>query len=67
MVASKIKMTSVSRGGFRVNFRNDDEENEREYPRVSVSSNRLYKNTNESTTFDANSETESSETRIAFS
>ena len=64
--ASKIKMTSVSRGGFRVNFRNDDEENEREYPRVSVSSNRLYKNTNESTTFDANSETESSETRIAF-
>jgi len=64
--SSTRERTFRENGGIRVNFRTEDEENEREYPRASVSSNRFYKNTNESTTFDANSETESSETRIAF-
>ena len=62
--ASKTKSTSTA--AIRVKFRNDDENNERRYPRASVSSNRLYTNTNESTTFNANSESESTETRIAF-
>jgi len=61
---SKIDTTSK----ISIEFKNeDDSDHERFlYPRCSVSSHRMMKNTKESTTFDASSEIESSETRIAY-